>query len=153
MGFSVIGFLIALSIFAPNLLMAIFPPINTPAELKDAGILFTLLERIGQVGCLVLLAISKSSFQNRPINPWFILAALCVAAYYGLWMRYVVAGRDFSLLFAFNSVPIPMAILPILAFAFVAIWGKSVWLGSATVLFSVGHIVNSWNTYSLIFHN
>ena len=58
--------------------------------------------------------------------------------------------RDFTLLFKFFSVPIPMAIVPILAFGFIAIWGKSGWLGIVTVLFSIGHIVNSWHTYSSI---
>jgi len=150
MGFSLIGFLIAISILAPNLLMIIFPPLNTPPELKDAGIIFTVLERIGQISCITLLIISKNYFENRPVNVWFILSALCIIAYYGLWLRYVIAGKDFTLLFEFYFVPIPMAVLPILAFGFIAIWGKSVWLGSAVVIFAIGHIANSWNTYNLM---
>lgn len=150
MGFSLTGFIFAIAIFAPNLLMIVFPPLNVPAELKNAGIAFTVLERIGQISCLVLLAICKRNFDNRSFDIWFILSGICIVAYYGLWIRYVVAGRDFALLFKFYAVPILMAVIPILAFAFIAIWGKSLWLGSATAIFAVGHIVNSWNTYSLI---
>jgi hypothetical protein len=147
MGFSLTGFIIAVAIFAPNLLMIIFPPHNMPAELKDTGILFTALERIGQIGCLALLVISKDNFQSRFIGIWIILAMLCIAAYYGLWIRYVALGREFSLLFKFYAIPIPMAALPVLAFGFIAVWGKSIPLGAATVLFSIGHIANSLNTY------
>jgi len=75
---------------------------------------------------------------------------ICIVAYYGLWIRYVVVGRGFSSLFSFISIPIPMAILPILAFGFIAMWGKSIWLGVASIVFAIGHIANSWYTYSYV---
>jgi len=150
MGFSLTGLFVAISLLAPNLLMIIFPPINMPTELADAGVIFTVLERVGQVACVVLLVILKNNFSNRSIDIWFISAAFCIVAYYSLWVRYVVAGRDFSTLFSFMSIPIPMAILPIIAFALLSMWGKSIWLGLASTIFAVGHIANSWYTYNLI---
>lgn len=151
MGFSIIGSLIAVLIFLPNLLFIIFPPKNVPAKLKDAGTIFTVLERIGQAGCLVILGISKENYQNVNIDIWFILMVLCLILYYGLWIRYVVKGHDFSLAFKpFLFVPIPMAIFPVLAFGFAALWGKSIYLGIAVVLLAIGHFVNSWHTYKCI---
>lgn len=150
MGFSVIGFILALCIFAPNLIMIALPPHNVPADLVDAGIMFTILERIGQISCLALLVLSKSSFQNRGINTWFIVQVICIALYIALWGRYAVTGRNFAALFSFGAIPIPMAILPVLAFGFAAVWGKSVWLGIADILFAVGHIANSLHTYNQI---
>lgn len=150
MGFSIIGLLIAMFIFLPNLLFVILPPKNVPDGLKDAGIIFTVLERIGQVGCLLILAISKDNFQNVNIDIWFVLMALCLILYYSLWIRYVVKGHDFS--FAFRPLlilPIPMAIFPVFAFGFAALWGKSIYLGIAVVLLAIGHFVNSWHTYKL----
>jgi len=41
MGFSLTGLFVAISLLAPNLLMIIFPPINMPTELADAGIIFS----------------------------------------------------------------------------------------------------------------
>lgn len=150
MGFSTIGLFIAICVFAPNLLMIIFPPKNIPPQLKNAGIVFTVFERIGQISCLLLLVISKSNFQNREINLWFILAVISIACYIGLWIRYVFTGRDFATLFKPAIIPIPMAVFPILAFGFIAIWGKSPWLGITDILFALGHTANSWNTYSCI---
>lgn len=147
MGFSKLGFMIAVAVFAPNLLMIIFPPRNMPAEIKDAGVLFTVFERIGQIACLTLLVISKSHFESRSISIWIILAMLCMATYYSLWIRYVALGREFSLLFKFYTIPIPMAVLPVLMFGFIAVWGKSIPLGAAAVLFSIGHIANSLHTF------
>ena len=147
MGFSPTGLLFSLLILAPNVLMLVFPPLNIPAELGDAGMVYTALERVGQLACMVLPVILKDCFKDWHFDLWLALAAVCIGAYYGLWIRYLVAGRDFALLFEFCSVPIPMAILPVCAFAFLALWGKSVWLGLATGLFAIGHIANSWNTY------
>ncbi|MHB8063844.1 MAG: hypothetical protein ACYDG2_14625 [Ruminiclostridium sp.] len=150
MGFSIIGLLIAVFIFLPNLLFMIYPPKNVPDELKDAGIIFTVLERIGQVACLVILVISRDSYKNVNIDIWFILMVLCVILYYSLWVRYVVKGHDLSLAFKpLIFIPIPMAIFPVLAFGFAALWGKSISLVIAVVLLAIGHFVNSWNTYKL----
>ncbi len=154
MGFSITGILIAAFIFSPNLIFVVFPPKNVPEGLKDAGILFTAMERAGQAGCLVILVISKANFQNLPLNIWFILMALCVISYYCLWTRYAVKGQDFLLAFKpFLFLPIPMAVLPVLAFGFAAIWGNSIYLGSAVVLLAAGHFTNSWNTYKLLLQN
>ena len=150
MGFSIIGLLIAIFILIPNLLFVIFPPKNIPDGLKDAGIIFTLLERIGQVGCIVILSISLHNYQNLNIDIWFGLMVLCIIIYYSLWIRYVIKGHDFSLCFKpLMFLPIPMAILPVLAFVFAALWGKSIYLGIAVVLLAIGHFTNSWNTYKL----
>ena len=150
MGFSIIGLLIAGFIFLPNLLFIIFPPKNVPDGLKDAGIIFTVLERIGQVGCLVILVISKDNYLNVNIDIWFILMALCVMLYYSLWTRYVIKGHDFMLCFKpLVFLPIPMAIFPVFAYGFAALWGKSINLGIAVVLLAIGHFVNSWHTYKL----
>lgn len=147
MGFSLIGLAISIIIFAPNLLAIILPPKDVP-KAKDAHIVFTILERLGQAGCMILPSISQAWFANKPIDIWFILGALCIIAYYGLWIRYAVKGQYFSLLFKpLAFIPIPMAIFPVLAFGFAAIWGQSIWVGIAAAVLAIGHLVNSWHTY------
>ena len=147
MGFSLIGLLITGVILLPNLLMIVLPPANIPEQVKSAGALLTVMERIGQVGCFLLPVFSKGFIDAAPIDSWFILAALCVAAYLGLWIRYALQ-RDFRLLFApLGPVPIPMAVFPVLAFAFIAIWLKSIWLGAAALALAVGHLANCWAAY------
>jgi hypothetical protein len=150
MGFSLTGTIIVAVILAPNLLMLLAPPKNMPEGMKDKGAIFTVLECIGQAGCFVLPVISKGWFEGRGANVWFILAALCAAAYWCLWIRYAVR-RDFALLFSpLWFIPLPMAVFPVLAFALLAVWGAHVWLGAAAALLAAGHFVNSWHTYTLI---
>lgn len=148
MGFSSIGTLIALSIFAPNLLMIIYPPKGLPASRKKERMIYTLLERIGQVGCIGILVISQDSFQRVRFSLWVVPIALSIAAYYCLWIRYVVKGQEYKLLWEpVGYLPIPMAVLPVCAFGFAAVWCNSIWLGVAVICFAVGHFANSWNSY------
>lgn len=148
MGFSLIGTILAMSIFAPNLLMIKFPPKNVPNNIKNEGIIHTLLERIGQVGCIGILVTSRDHFQNLKFNLWAVLIALSIAAYYCLWIRYVVKGQDYKLLWEpVWYIPIPMAVFPVCAFGFAAVWGNSIWLGIAAVCFAIGHFANSWQSY------
>lgn len=52
MGFSLVGLLTATAILAPNLLLLVFPPRDGISRITNAGLLFTVLERIGQ--CLLI---------------------------------------------------------------------------------------------------
>ena len=115
MGFSLLGSLIAIIILAPSMLMIIFPPEPFPVGLQDAGKIFTLLERAGQLGCIGILVVSRDAFTEVP----------------------------------YVGIPIPMAILPVCAFGFAAIWGQSIWLGMAVVCLAIGHFTNSWHSYQL----
>lgn len=148
MGFSVTGLIIAAVILAPNLVFVVFPPRHMPQGLKSAGLFFTICERIGQAACTILLILSGNAYQAASVDVWFLLMAVCIAVYYGLWIRYFIGGREFALAFhPLWLVPIPMAIFPILAFGFAAVWVQSLWLGIAAVLLAVGHFANSWAAY------
>ena len=149
MSFSLPGLLLTLAILLPNLLMLLLPPRDMPERVPDAGIFITVLERIGQAGCFVLPALLGGSFNGRPMDLWLALSALCVVAYWAMWARYAIGGRRFRLLFQpLWFVPVPMALFPVLAFGFAAAWGRSPWLGAAAVVLAVGHMMNSWKTYT-----
>lgn len=148
MGFSLLGTLMALIILAPSLLIIKFPPKNVPAGVRDAGPVYTILERLGQMGCISILAISKVNFQHVEFDIIAALIVLFIAIYYGLWIRYIVKGRQFKLLWdPLGFIPIPMAVLPVCAFGLAAIWGKSIWLSLAVVCLAIGHVANSWHSY------
>lgn len=147
MGFSWIGLLITGVILLPNLLMIALPPKNTSEQVKSAGALFTTIERVGQAVCFLLPVFSRGAIEAAGLSMWLILAAVCIAVYYGLWIRYAVK-REFRLLFVpLWWIPIPMAVFPVLAFAFIALWIQSVWLGIAAIILAVGHFTNSWAAY------
>lgn len=149
MVFSLIGFLIALSIFLPNLTFVIFPPKRVPKVITSAGFIFTLLERIGQIGCISILVLTRGNYST--INIWFILMVICIAIYYLLWLRYIIKGQDLIWCFKpLSFIPIPMALFPVLAFLLAALWGMSLYLGIATIMLAIGHIANSYHTYKLL---
>lgn len=140
MGFSIVGLLIALAVLAPNALLLAFPPEGGIPKMTDAGIVFTVLERAGQVGCLALLAFSGTA----PLDGWLIGSVACILAYWALWARYVVRGRHFGDLYSrVWFMPVPMAVFPVLAFAFAALWLGSPWLAIAVLALAIGHLANS----------
>lgn len=148
MGFSLLGTLMALILLAPSLLMIKFPPENVPLGVRDAGPIYTILERAGQLGCIGILAISQDNFQQVKFGVIAVFIVLFIAIYYGLWIRYIVKGRQFKLLWdPLGIIPIPMAVLPVCAFGSAAIWGKSIWLSIAVVCLAIGHLANSWHSY------
>jgi hypothetical protein len=148
MGFSLVGFIIVVVIMIPNLLYIKYPPKELPTDLKDVSILYTILERSGQGAFFIILIVSKNNYQDPKLNILFLLMFICIIVYYYLWLRYALRGTYFSQLFEpLWIIPIPMAIFPVLAFGFAALWGSSIYLGAAVVMFAIGHFTNSWNNY------
>lgn len=148
MEFSAIGLVIAVAVLAPSFLLIPFPPRGAVSASTSAGLLFTALERAGQAGCLVLLVVSGMGWADW-LNPWFALMTACILGYYAFWARYLVGGRDSMLLYGpWHFLPMPLAILPVLAFGFAALWAGSAWIGIAAAVLAVGHWTNSWRTYT-----
>lgn len=148
MGFSFTGFIVVIVLLLPNILFAGFPPKNVPEGLKDTNILLTAMERVGQIGFIIIPILSKLYFMDK--GPTFALGVMIFSAavYYGLWIRYFTGGREYSLLVEpVAAIPIPMAVFPIIYMLFAAIWSQHVWLGAAAVIFAAGHCANSWNSY------
>lgn len=144
MGFSVPGTIIAAAMLLPNIFYLFFPPQNVPQGKRDAGLFFTILERIGEIALIVLLIVSHDAFENKAINIWAILMIVCIAVYYVLWLRYFLKGRQSALLTRpLLAFPIPMAVFPVFAFAFASVWGNSFLLLAAAAVFTLGHIPNS----------
>lgn len=142
MGFPLLGLLVAVAFLAPNLLYVLVPP-RGPAP-AVAGRVLMGLERAGQLGCLVALAPPSPTPPDGP--PWALAALVaCGIAYYSLWIRYLTSGRTWELLLGpALHFPVPMAALPVAAFAFTAAWQEWWPLGAATAVLAAGHLPISW---------
>ncbi len=127
MGFSLTGLVIVAVIFLPNLLLLPFPPRGPQPEAAPAPLVFRIMERIGQAVCVAVPPLSGPTFAAAHVDdPWFVLMLACIAGYELLWVRYLVGGRTYALLFGpLGVVPMPMALRPVLAFAFAAAWSRS----------------------------
>ena len=142
-GFSLAGLLISLALLAPSLLFA--------RDLREhAGVpgrvppVLGLIERVGQVGCLVLAPLSGGAGRGAA---WGVVVGVLVAGYYALWARYLAGGRRVEALYApLGPVPVPMALLPVLAFLTTAYWVGSWPLALAAVVLAAGHLPVAWRS-------
>jgi hypothetical protein len=146
--FSWTGLALAAAILLPNALVVLLPPREGLRVLASTGPVPGVVERIGQVGCLAA-AVLWGPDRGAAAWGWAMLAA--VLAYDALWVRYLLAGRRASSLLApVWGVPVPMAVLPVVAFGCGAVWSTSPWLVVATVVLAVGHLPNSLRTSRLL---
>jgi hypothetical protein len=148
LGFSLIGTILALLIILPSILYwLLFPPRNVPeAAGTGAGHLFGVLEKTGQMACIALAVLSGGNFLAHGFGLWAALTAACMILYYALWVRYIAAGRAYALLYkSLWGIPIPMAVFPVLAFFFMALWSRQLWLGAAAAVLAAGHWPVNWH--------
>lgn len=98
-------------------------------------------ERAGQALCLVVPAITAPG----PISwGWAALVVAAIVGYLGLWARYLFTGLRADALFgSVLRVPVPMAILPVVAFLATAAWLSNPWIAIAAVVLAIGHIPSS----------
>jgi hypothetical protein len=142
-GFSYIGALMLVLLFVPNLFWIRLQPQDYAQYAGRERRLCRLLERVGQVlvTCLVLIFSDFNLGQPFPWALWLAAAGLAMALYEVHWIRYFRSQRtmrDFyrSLL----GIPVAGAVLPVLAFMLLAVYGKNPFLFGAAFLLGVGHI-------------
>lgn len=137
MEFSLAGAAVSFVILAPNALLLVFRPVDTPPPTRPRRLL-TWIERVGQALCLVVPALTG----HQPRDPWWSLPLFaCVALYIGLWVRYVATGRRIEALYAsLGPIPVPMALFPVAAFLCAAGWLGSWWIALAATILAIGHI-------------
>lgn len=149
MGLHIKGFIIALLVLLPNLILIVFPPRNPPNPLASTPPFFTILERAGQITCFMLPILFGRRLAEQPIGPATVLMAICLLVYYFCWIRFYSGGREFAVLFApLMGIPIPMAVFPVIYFMLLGILLQSYLFVLPSFLFAIGHLVNSWSVYS-----
>jgi hypothetical protein len=136
-GFSPIGLIVGLFVLAPNLLLIWFPP-HVPLPFVRVPRLLGWLERAGQALCLVVPAITRP---GEISGWWFVLVLVTLAGYCALWARYLLTGRMGATLYRpWWTVPVPMAILPVITFLGTAAWLSNPWIAISAVVLAAGHI-------------
>lgn len=143
MEFSLAGAAVSLMILAPNAILLVFRPVDTPPPTRPPRLLMWI-ERAGQALCLVVPALTG----HQPGGPWWSVPLFaCAAVYIGLWGRYVATGRRIAALYApLGPIPVPMALFPVAAFLCAAGWLGSWWIALAATILAIGHIPLSLTT-------
>jgi len=140
-GFSYIGILFILMLMIPNMIWTKNKPQGYTAQNENKILQF--LERIGEVltTCCALFFsdFNLNKWSNR--SWWLIAAILLMVLYEVWWLRYFKSNRTLADFYSsFYGIPVAGASLPVLAFFFLGIYGKIVWMLFACLLLGIGHI-------------
>jgi hypothetical protein len=135
--------LIPLMIMLPNLIFFKSQPQNIPGE-KSKNSLYTVAEGIGRFGVIVVPLFFSIQIQNKSEMISLIVMILSLVMYYIGWVRYFRNNREYTLLFSpMMSVPVPLAISPIVYFLLASVILHSVYMLIFSVILAAGHIPSS----------
>lgn len=144
-GFSYIGLIFILMLMIPNLIWTKNQPKGYSARNENKVLLF--LERVGEVltTCCALV-FSDFNLQKWSIwTLWLIVAFALMIMYEIWWIRYFKSNRTLMDFYSsFLGVPVAGATLPVIAFFFLGIYGKVIWMIIACIVLGIGHIGIHW---------
>ena len=108
-----------------NIAYVLFPPAGKAEQPAVVTHWIEIVEQISRI------------FQSA----WLYLAAIFLILYYGVWLRYFMGGREIALLRrSFLSVPMPLAVFPVLYFLCAAIWLHNLPAAIIMMIFGAAHL-------------
>ena len=139
-GFSYIGALFLLMLFIPNFIWIKNKPENY--NNKNENKVFSVFENIGQitVSCCALL-FSDFNIRYSTHIFWLLLAFTAMILYEIWWIKYFKSEKKLKNFYSdFLKIPVAGATLPVIAFLFLGIYGKVIWMIISVVILGIGHI-------------
>lgn len=139
MGFSYIGATYLCLLLVPNLLWARHQPAGYTSE-NEAKI-FVLLERAGEISVSITAVLSVSCNPEAGKQTWLLVASLlCMLLYECYWIRYFRRPCLQTFYNPLLHIPLPGALLPILAFFLLGCYGQAWLMLLATCILAIGHL-------------
>ena len=136
--FSVVGLVFLVMVFAPNILWSRYPPKDYEKYSKNESRLLLALERIGEVLVTIISLFCGVGFDFDAI---LIVAVFLMILYEMYWVRYFKSQRTMQDMYSdFCMIPVPGALLPVLAFLLLGICANNILLIVSAVILGVGHI-------------
>lgn len=137
--FSFVGLIFLLMLFIPNIIWSKYQP--TGYDFKDENRILLILERIGQV-----LTVVFSLFCGNEFSVVLWIAVVLMVLYEIYWIRYFTSSRTMKDMYGnFGVIPLPGATLPVVAFFFLGIASKNLFLVVSSIILGIGHIGIHWN--------
>ena len=141
LGFSYIGLIFLLMLTIPNLIWTMHQPKEYNSQNENKVLL--VLERVGQV-CVTCTALVFSDFNIHgwsAWSTWLIVAVVLMIMYECWWIRYFKSKKTLKDFYSsFCGIPVAGATLPVVAFFFLGIYGKVIWLMVSVIILGIGHI-------------
>ena len=141
LGFSYIGLIFLLMLTIPNLIWTMHQPKEYNSQNENKVLL--VLERVGQV-CVTCTALVFSDYNIHgwsAWSTWLIVAVVLMIMYECWWIRYFKSKKTLKDFYSsFCGIPVAGATLPVVAFFFLGIYGKVIWLMVSVIILGIGHI-------------
>ncbi len=142
-GFSYVGFIYLLLLFIPNIIWIKYKPKDYESYVKNEKKILVIFERVGEVS-VSCISIMFSDFNINTIQYWSILllcSFLIMILYELYWVRYFKSKKEMVDFYKpFLRIPVPGALLPVISFFLLGIYGKNLFLILATIVLGIGHI-------------
>lgn len=148
MGLSVLGVCVAVVLLAPAVAIGLRPP-SAPLPASGLPMWVTAVEHAGQVAVIVVLVVSRDALGGVGVVP--LSVAVVVLLSYLAWFvaRYLCGGRHPSRLYEpAGPLPVPLAVLPVVALLVLAAGARSVPLAVAVVPFALAHVAIGRDAWS-----
>lgn len=148
MGLSVLGVLVAVVLLAPAVAIGVRPP-SAPLPPGRLPGWVPVVEHGGQVAVIGVLVLSRDALGRVGAVP-LAVAGLVLLAYLGWFVaRYLCGGRHPRRLYEpAGPVPVPLAVLPVVALLVLAAGARSVPLAVAVVPFAAAHVAVARDAWS-----
>lgn len=140
-GFSYIGLIFLLMLFVPNIIWAGKKPQGYTSENENKALL--IFERTGETLTTVcVLIFDNFNIHGWSNRTWWLIAAFVLMVMYEIWwLRYFRSKRKLSDFYSsFLGIPLAGAILPVISFFLLGIYGKVIWLLISATILGIGHI-------------
>ena len=141
-GFSIVGIVFLAMLFIPNIKWAKNQPLGYDEISKRESKAFLAFERVGQVltTCSAVAFVCPQGF-SLPWLLWLIAAFALLLLYELAWARYFRGGAKLEGMYQpLGPIPVPIATLPVAAFALLGVWYQSPIAVIAAVILGIGHI-------------
>ena len=139
-GFSYVGLIFLLMLTVPNLIWAERKPKGTQRNETEYC---RFWNEVGQ-DCVTCTALVSSDFNIHVWSAWslwLIAAFVLMVMYECWWIRYFKSEKQLKNFYSsFLGVPVAGATLPVVAFFFLGLYGKVIWLMVSVVILGIGHI-------------
>ena len=144
LGFSWIGALYLVALFAPNILWARKKPQGYDELAAREPRALVAIERAGEVAVSLGALVFAQTNPHSPVDEWWgwlIVSVSCMFLYEAAWRNYFASGCELEEMYApLLGIPVPLASLPVTAFALLGIYGRAWPLVVAAVILGIGHI-------------
>ncbi len=142
-GFSYIGLIFLVLLMIPNLIWSKNKPKEYDKYVKNENKVLLIFERIGEI-LVTCLSLIFSDFNINKISYWSItllIAFIFMLLYEIYWIKYFKSKKTMKDMYSsLFKIPVAGATLPVIAFIFLGLYGKNIFLIISTIILGIGHI-------------